>query len=471
MIAVIGAGVGGLAVAARLAAGGHRVTVFEKSDTVGGKLGEWSRDGFRFDTGPSLLTLPQVLTGLFAEIGRDFPLELRRLDPVARYRFADGQWFSMYARKDARDEALDDAFGDGSARRWNAFMARAGAIWQATRGPFLESTVDGWTLVRQAVHVRDLATIAPWRSLRSLARHYLPDPRMRMLVDRYATYTGSDPRQAPAALASIPYIETAYGGWYVEGGLRKIADALLELCLSLGVDVRTGSEVSRIAVTSSGVTGVEVGGRVFRASTVVANVDADRLYGELLPVSSEIRKLRRVQRSLSGFVLLLGLRDRTPGLGHHTVLFPRDYDAEFDAIFGRDPRPVEDPTIYVANPTGDALFVLVNAPGQDQLDWRALSGAYAQTVLSRLAERGFEVRDRILFTHTISPAELEERTGAVGGAIYGTSSNGPRAAFLRPANRSVVPGLFLVGGSAHPGGGLPLVLLSAQITAGLIGPA
>lgn len=473
LIAVIGAGVGGLAVAARLAAAGHRVTVFEKADTVGGKLGALSHGDFRFDTGPSLLTLPHILRNLFTETGHEFPLRLTRLDPVARYRFADGQWFSMHAEKEARDDALDDAFGDGSARRWNAFMARAGAIWQATRGPFLESTVDGLTLARQATRVRDLATIAPWRSLRSLARHYLPDPRMRMLVDRYATYTGSDPRRAPAALASIPYIETAYGGWYVEGGLRKIADALLDLCLSLGVDVRTDSPVDRITVRSSRVTGVEVGGRAFRASTVVANVDADLLYGQLLPVAAEIRKLRRVERSLSGFVLLLGMRGRTPGLGHHTVLFPHDYDAEFDAIFGKSPQPVADPTIYVSHPPADheALFVLVNAPRQDRVDWRLLAHPYAKKVLARLAERGFDVRDRILFSHIITPADLAERTGAVGGAIYGTSSNGPRAAFLRPANRSVVPGLFLVGGSAHPGGGLPLVLLSAQITAGLIGPA
>jgi phytoene dehydrogenase-like protein len=197
---------------------------------------------------------------------------------------------------------------------------------------------------------------------------------------------------------------------------------------------------------------------------VVANVDADRLYGELLPVPSEVRKLRRVERSLSGFVLLLGMRGRTPGLGHHTVLFPRDYDAEFDSIFGKDPRPVDDPTIYICNPPADheALFVLVNAPRQDQVDWRLLAHPYAKAVLARLAERGFDIRDRIVHSHIITPAEL--------GAIYGTSSNGPRAAFLRPANRSVVPGLFLVGGSSHPGGGLPLVLLSARITAGLIGP-
>ena len=184
-------------------------------------------------------------------------------------------------------------------------------------------------------------------------------------------------------------------------------------------------------------------------------------------------------------MLLLALRGRTPGLAHHTVLFPADYDAEFDAVFGAPARPVADPTIYlsvpddpVVRPDGhEAWFVLVNAPrhgvGRGAIDWRApgLADAYAEHLLDLLAERGLPVRDRLLWREVRTPADLEARTGAVGGAIYGTSSNGVAAAFLRPANRSPVPGLFLVGGSSHPGGGLPLVTLSAQIVAGLIGPA
>ncbi|WP_313885714.1 phytoene desaturase family protein [Fodinicola feengrottensis] len=203
------------------------------------------------------------------------------------------------------------------------------------------------------------------------------------------------------------------------------------------------------------------------------------LYRDLLPLPRELRKLRRASRSLSGFVLLLGLSGRTLGLGHHTVLFPENYDAEFDAVFGPAARPVPDPTLYISNPADDtvrppgqeAWFVLVNAPRQGQVNWRepGLADRYAERLLAKLADRGLDVRDRLRFAKTITPADLQDRTGAVGGAIYGTSSNGARAAFLRPANKSVVPGLFLVGGSSHPGGGLPLVLLSAQLTAGLVG--
>jgi phytoene dehydrogenase-like protein len=232
---------------------------------------------------------------------------------------------------------------------------------------------------------------------------------------------------------------------------------------------------------------LEDGGRL-PADVVVANVDASSVYGTLLEDPASARRLARATPSLAGFVLLLGVRGRTPGLAHHNVLFPADYDAEFDAVFGRRASPVEDPTLYVSAPDDPAVrpegheawFVLVNAPRHatrpgvpGAVDWRAdgLADTYADHLLDLLAGRGLPVRDRVLFREVLSPAELEQRTGAVGGAIYGTSSNGAAAAFLRPANRSRVPGLFLVGGSSHPGGGLPLVTLSAQIVAGLVGRA
>jgi phytoene dehydrogenase-like protein len=224
------------------------------------------------------------------------------------------------------------------------------------------------------------------------------------------------------------------------------------------------------------------------ADVVVANADATHLYRDLLPravAGPALDRLARTTPSLSGFVLLLAVRGRTPGLRHHTVAFSADYDAEFDAIFGARPTPVDDPTVYVCAPDDPAMrpdadheswFVLVNAPRHDPqhgVDWDApgLAERYADRVLTVLAARGLDVRDRLLWHEVRTPADLERATRAPGGSIYGTSSNGPRAAFLRPANASPVPGLFLVGGSAHPGGGLPLVGLSAEIVADLVGPA
>jgi len=480
-IVVVGAGAGGLAAAARLATAGHEVTVCEQAPRVGGKLGLHERDGFRFDTGPSLLTMPQVLIDTFATIGAE-PPRLEPVEPIAHYRFADGTRLDTTADAAGLRRNLDAALGPGAGADWARLMARAERIFQAVRGPFLESPLGGpRELARLATRLGDLATVAPHRTLRGLGLAYLRDPRLRMLLDRYATYTGSDPRRAPAALATVPYVEQAFGAWYVPGGLYRIAEALRDRARAEGADIRTGADVTAIELAGGRVAGVRIAkGERLPASAVVANADAAHLYGQLLdgPAAAKARRrLARTTPSLSGFVVLLGVRGRTEGLAHHTVLFPRDYDAEFDAIFGARPRPVPDPTLYVAVPRDpaaapdghEAWFMLVNAPRQGQVDWTgALAEGYADHLLELLAARGLDLSGRVLFTEILSPADLARRTRAVGGAIYGTSSNGPRAAFLRPANRGPVPGLYLVGGSSHPGGGLPLVLLSAKIVAELI---
>ncbi|MBW3601981.1 MAG: phytoene desaturase, partial [Actinobacteria bacterium] len=487
-VVVVGAGVGGLAAAARLAAAGHAVTVCEQARQVGGKLGEYRRDGFRFDTGPSLLTMPQVLSALFADTGAplDTVIELQRVEPITRYRFPDGTRLDASADAPTMVAELDRALGEGSGADWLRLLGRAAGMFEAVRVAFLQTALDGpWTLLRHARRVRDLAAVAPLRTLRGLGVSYLRDPRLRMLLDRYATYSGSDPRRAPAALAVVPYVEQAYGAWYVRGGLRRLADALAARATERGATVRTGADVVSVRLAGGRADGVVLAdGERLRADVVVANTDAAHLYGDLLPRPAAMRRLRRAPRSLSGFALLLGLRGRSDDMAHHTVLFPADYDAEFDALFGRHPRPVPDPTLYVAAPSDpaaapdghEAWFVLANAPRQGQggtVDWDApgVAGPYADRLLRLLADRGLDVRDRVVLRHVVTPADLQRRTRSVGGAIYGTSSNGPRAAFLRPRNRSAVPGLFLVGGSSHPGGGLPLVLLSARIVAELVGPA
>jgi len=503
-VAVIGAGIGGLGVAARLATNGHDVVVCEQSHDVGGKLASFSRDGFTFDTGPSLLTLPAVYRDLFLTTGDalEQSIDLVAVDPAFRYRFpglegTDGPggtgavWLDVpNASRGALRTTLDEALGAGAGDDWDRFLERAHAIWQVTRGPFLESPLTGGRdLLRLARRTGDVRTIAPWLTLRSLGERYLRDPRLRMMLDRYATYAGSDPRRAPAALAVVPYVEQTFGAWHVRGGVHRLGEAVHQRALLRGVQVRTGSDVVQVLVEGGRAAGVVLTtGERIDADVVVSDADASVLYAGLLPRSdgaSARRRLRRATPSLSGFVLLLAVRGRTAGLRHHSVLFPADYDAEFDALFGPDASPVTDPTVYVCAPDDPAMrpegheawFVLVNAPrhghGKRLVDWDApgLADRYADRVLQVMAERGLDVRDRLLWREVRTPADLERSTRSPGGAIYGTSSNGARAAFLRPANRSPVPGLFLVGGSAHPGGGLPLVGMSAAIVADLIGPA
>jgi phytoene desaturase len=486
-LVVIGAGLGGLAAAARLAAAGHQVSVFDSAPTVGGKLGTLERDGFTFDTGPSLLTLPGELTRLFDDTGGPADLPLTAVDPACAYVFADGTEMTFPHDPAAVPAALDEALGVGAGESWRRLHDRSRRLWKLVGEPVLRRPVTLPALARMSLRPNDLRAVAPWRTLDTLAGQMFADPRMRMWLNRYATYSGSDPRRIPAVLSVTSFVEQEFGAWYVPGGLRRIVEAVAARCRELGVEIHTNSAVEAVLVSGGRASGVRVGGRTIAADTVVSNVDAAVLYDRLLPAGAARtarRRVRRSARSMAGFVLLLGLAGRTAGPAHR-VYFPRDYAAEFDAIFGRRPQPVADPAVYVHAPDDPALrpgddaegwFVMVNAPAHDPargVDWDepGLRERYTRHVLDELAERGADVRDRIRFVETITPADLERRTGSPGGAIYGTASHGARAALRRPANRSPLRGLYLVGGSAHPGGGIPLVLMSADIVAGLIGPA
>jgi phytoene desaturase len=475
-VVVIGAGVGGLTAAVRLASAGHEVVVHERSTVAGGKLGVYERDGFRFDTGPSLLTLPQVFEDL--ELG----LEPQPLDPVVRHVFPDGAVLDSTSDFSLFGERIAAVLGTGAAADWSRFWRRAGRIWAASWRSVLQEPVRPATLAALSWRIGELAAIAPGRSLHALGRRYLRDRRLRMMLDRYATYTGADPRRAPAALAAIPYAELGFGGWYLTGGLGTLASALVARCRALGVPIELSSPVTGIRVDGPRVSGVRLAtGRFVAADSVVSNVDVLTTYRDLLPTAARLDRL--ADRSLAGFVLLLGVRGRTPALAHHTVLFPRHYDVEFDEVFGsaaRRARPASDPAVLVTRasdpavhpPGTEAWFVLVNTPRHgtswSAVDWSrpGLADAYRDHVLAVLAARGLDVRDRLLFTEVRTPRDLADATGAPGGAIYGTAGS-----LLRPANRGPVEGLWLVGGSTHPGGGLPMVALSARIVADQIGPA
>ena len=493
-VVVIGAGMGGMATAARLAVKKHDVTIVEQSHTYGGKLGTVERDGFVFDTGPSLLTIPAVYRDLFNKTGMPLEksIEIVDLDPAFGYHFSDGTTLDMPGFGVGRcAAAMQDVFGGTSGQDWRDFSARAADIWQITRRPVLESPLSGMRdFMPLAKDFSAIRTVAPFRSLRSIAAKYLADPRQRTLVDRYATYTGSDPRKAPAALATVPYVEQTFGAYHVAGGIRKLADALYERVIERGVDVRFNADVARLELTNDRACGVTLAsGERLPADIVVSNADARHLYQDLVQDprgSAALQKLSKATASLSGFVILVAARGRTPGIRHHNGWFPSNYDDEFDSIFGRNPRPVPDPTIYACVPDDDQMrpdsdheswFILVNAPRHSDVDepgcinWDApgLADQYRDRIFDVLAQRGIDLRERALWTITRTPADLERATRAPGGSIYGTSSNGARAAFLRPANISPIPRLYLVGGSAHPGGGLPLVGMSAEIVANIIG--
>jgi phytoene desaturase len=474
-IAVIGAGVGGLAAAVRLAAQGHRVRVFEAAAAPGGKCGRVERDGFAWDSGPSLVTMPRVFEALFAETGAPLAdeLELLPVEPVTRYAFADGSTVDLSADAE-RSRAALEAWSPGSGDDWARFLDTCAGLWRAAE-PVLRGPAPWPPRVPPArsdpsPSPTALVRIRPWQTLRGLAAAHARDPRLRLVIERFATYAGADPRRAPAVLALAGYVEHAWGAWHPRGGVYAIVRALARRLEALGGELALATPVRRIVRDAAGraAAGVETDAGVQRADVVVAATDAEAVVGRLLG-----RPVRPRERSLSGLALMLGLRGRTPDLVHHRIAFPADYDAEFDDVFLHR-RPARDPTVYVsapcatdpddAPPDTEGWFVLVNAPAVgDACDWDAA----AERVVDRLG-----VRDRLVARAVRSPADLERETGAVCGSIYGVAPHGRLGTLRRPGTRvRGVPGLWLVGGTVHPGGGLPLVALGAAAVAREIGAA
>jgi phytoene desaturase len=474
-VVVVGAGVGGLATGIRLRAAGHGVTILERRAEVGGKLAVVEREGFRFDAGPSLLTLPPVFDDLFQVAGTSLSeaLPLRRLDPQLRHRWPDGSAFDTLDGPGATAGAVE-RFSPGEGDGYRRFEARGARAWDVAQRTFLAGPMTGGlTLLGRMRSPRDLPAVDPLRTLDAAARAAFTDPRLVQWAGRYATYSGSSPLRAPATLACIPSIEARAGVWYPAGGLAALRDTLTDLALARGATLVTGTEVESVDVSRGAVRGVHTTtGERHRADVVVANVDAEHLYGDLAPDPRSLRRATRAGRSLSGFVVLAGVRGTTPGLAHHTVWFCADPATELRQL--EEGAFADDPTIYScvssvtetsqAPPGHENWFLLVNAPHGRRVD----RSAQRDLLLDRLAERGMDLRPRLLFTECLSPDDLADRYRSPGGAIYGTTSNGRRAAFLRPGNRTPHRGLYLVGGSSHPGGGLPLVAIGARIVADLI---
>ncbi len=474
-IVVVGAGVGGLATAIRLAAAGHQVEVLERNPIAGGKLATLEEGGYSFELGPTLLTLPGIFDELFEVAGAALAdeVELVRLDPQIRYRWPNGSTLEVPDDPSAMSAALE-AFSPGAGAQWQRFSQHAERLWTISERTFLAGPMGSpLAMLSRMRSPLDVARIDGNRTLAKSAAAHFDDPRLQQMVGRYATYSGSSPFHAPATLACIAHVEQAFGCWYVMGGLGRLRDALERVAVRMGVVVRLGIDVGRVNVEGRRVTGVELAdGGSEPADVVVSNVDAAHLYTDLLPHPKQAKRLDAAGRSTSAFVICAAVRGRTEGIAHHNVFFSLHDRQEFKYL--ESGQMAIDPTVYacvssMTDPSraprdGENWYLLVNTPSAVGLD-RKLTTA---SVLNRLAERGFDIRTRIDFTRTLVPADFEARYRAVGGAIYGTSSNGKRAAFARPNNVGPVEGLYLVGGSAHPGGGLPMVAIGARIVADLV---
>jgi phytoene desaturase len=484
-VIVIGAGLGGLAAACRLARDGSRVTVVERNKSAGGKVNLVESNGFRFDTGASLVTMKHVFEELFEYCGKDIRdyLDMVALDPICRYRWSDGTTLDTSTDLEATKGDIEK-ISPTDAGRFAAYLEDSKQKYEIAERTFLAKSLNDLPRLLTLRNIPDLFRIS---SLSTLAKHnsrHFSSPKLRQLFNRYATYNGSSPYSSPATFALIPYVEFGLGAWYPKGGIYEIPTQITRLARELGVEFRFGEEVKEIVVHEGIARGVRLKDGNLQADAVVANADAVSAYRDLIRTGFrriyDGEKLEKIEPSCSGFVLLLGTKRKFESLAHHNIFFSDDYEAEFEAIFGSRTMPA-DPTVYVCatsrtDPTQapegcENLFVLVNAPYTGKVDWENDKQAVAEDIIGRLEERGLEgLRDSIVFKKIITPADFEKRYRANRGSIYGISSNGILSAFRRVPNKAKdIEGLYFAGGTTHPGGGMPLVLLSGKMAAEMIG--
>jgi phytoene desaturase len=477
---IIGGGLGGLSAAIRLAKKGFTVTILEKNETVGGKVNIVESGGYKFDTGASLLTMRHVLEELFEFAGKRLEdyLEIVPLEPICRYFWTDGARFDASTDLQKTENEIR-TLDDRDAENFKRFLADARRKYEVSEKTFLAHSLNDLPKLLRPKYLRDLLAISSTRRLDAHVKSYFRSPKLQQLFNRFATYNGSSPFQTPATFALIPYVEFGLGAWYVKGGMYEIPKALAQLAAELNVEIKTDAEVEKILVENGKAVGVKLkNGESLKSDFVVANSDAVETYRNLL--ETENKRIENLEPSCSGFVLLLGAKKRFPALAHHNIFFSDDYRAEFDAIF-KELRPARNPTIYVcAASRTDAtqapeecenLFVLINAPYTSaRTDWEKEKRGYRDLIVKKLEDFGLEDLEKSIdFEQIITPADFEKKYRANRGSIYGVSSNGVFSAFLRPPNKArSVENLYFVGGATHPGGGIPLVLISGKLATDLI---
>ena len=482
-ILVVGGGLGGLTAAIRLARMGFSVSLFEKNSEPGGKMNRADLGNYQFDTGPSLLTMPFVIDELmdFAGYKREDLLQFREIEPLCRYFFADGSRLDASAKPESMMDAIAN-ISPGDDRNFERFMEYSRTIYELTADIFLYKPIHeirkilNWNNIKK---LSQLWKIDPFRSVHGSVNKFFQDQRLVQLFDRYATYNGSNPFDAPATLNIIPYVEYGLGGFYIKGGMYRLVESLERIARDLGVEIRTNAEVEQIVIDRGEVQGIRVNNEYVPADYVVCNADTVRAHQSLLPESRQSKKYDALEPSLSGMVFLWGMNREFPELAHHNILFSDDYREEFRQIFEELAVP-DDPTVYIAitsktDPShapdgGENWFVLLNMPyTAEGQRWEKETHRMREAVMNRLQKFDIDVRDSIAAENVITPLDFQSRYGANRGSIYGISSNNRSAAFNRPANRSrKYKGLYFASGSAHPGGGIPLVMLSGKMASELI---
>ena len=483
--AVIGAGIGGMAAAIRLALKGYEPHLFEKNGETGGKIGELHLGGCRFDTGPSLFTLPELVDELFALAGED-PREHFSYVPLessCRYFWEDGTRLNAWTNRDRFAEEAERVTGE-PRQNLLGFLDECAELYDLTSGIFIFSPFyqfDNFRKPESLNVARNFRKLNAFSTMHGVISSRFRSEKLVQLFDRYATYNGSSPYRAPGTLNVIAHLEHNKGAFFPEKGMREIVRAIEKLALRHGVTIHKGEEVLSVVKEGNLVKGITTASGFLPASVIVSDVDVIPFYRKLMSEEGPARRQERQERSTSALIFYWAMNRRFEELDLHNIFFSADYPAEFRALQKCAVSP--DPTVYLFASSravpGDApegmdnWFVMINVPYDRGQDWSAIVSAARKSILDKLGRRlGCPVEESIAAEKILDPREIERLTASYRGALYGSSSNSRFAAFRRHPNvKSRYQNLWFVGGSVHPGGGIPLCLASAKIVCDMIPPA
>lgn len=476
---VIGSGIAGLACALRLRKKRYEVAVYEANAYPGGKIHAFEKGNYRFDAGPSLFTMPHLVDELF----RLFDLEpsgyfkYRAKDTICNYFWEDGTTFSARANRDEFIERAGTVFSTPKVAL-QRYLDRNKMKYDLTAGIFLEKSLHKLGTYLSLSTIRSLTQVHKLslsKTLNAVNETYFKSPHLIQLFNRYATYNGSSPYRTPGIMSMIPHLEMHYGTYYPEGGMHSISQRLYQLALKQGVTFNFNQPVESIIHDKKQAVGVRTNGHVDEADVVVSNMDIFSSYTKLLKDIPMPARILNQERSSSALIFYWGVRKSFPQLDLHNILFSADYKKEFRSIF-EDRDVPDDPTIYInitakednhAPPGCENWFVMINAPGNYGQDWEKIKVDARKNIITKINRiLNVSLDDLIEIEEVLDPVGIENNTSAHRGSLYGTSSNSMFSAFLRHPNfTGKLKNLYFCGGSVHPGGGIPLCLLSAKIVA------
>jgi phytoene desaturase len=475
---VIGSGIGGLASAIRLARRGIHVHVYEASEKAGGKVSERFFDGFRFDAGPSLFTLPELV---FELLDKDLQFPVGKLDIITRYFYPDQTRILAFSEVSRFSAEIQEKL-NVPAEKVIRYLQQSSTVYDLTADLFI---FGSFHRLKNLMNWKSLKTLLNFRKLRAFDSlhdfnaHELGEKRLVQLFDRYATYNGSNPYQTPATLSVIAHLEHNLGAFVPEGGMFRVTDSLVQQALRLGVEFYFNQPVRKVETENGCVKGVWIDSGFVAADMVISDVDIHLFYSSLMPDQKRLAKIAKQERSSSALIFYWGMKEIFPELDVHNIFFSNDYQEEFRQLF-KVKNVYSDPTVYIYisskynkpdAPEGcEDWFVMINAPADVGQNWDELIEQSRKNILEKLEQMlNRNLSDCIIGEEILSPPEIAKQTGSVNGSLYGSSSNSRYASFNRHANfRNDIEGLYFVGGSVHPGGGIPLCLSSAKIVDGLI---